>query len=92
MKLPKIPEGWEKDMKSLPLVEVVWWDTTTLHGWREWNEVKEHDPIEVSTVGYLLPPAKNLIRMISSMGDNGTFGYTWLIPSTWVKSVKTLKR
>lgn len=91
LKLPKIPKNWEEDCFKLPRVLVEWVDATTVSGWWDMEGFKQKVPITVHTLGYLLPPHKEFVRIAPTVGAHGAFADPWMIPRVWIKSIKRIR-
>jgi len=91
LKLPKVPDNWEKDSRNLPIVQVEWTDACTQIGWKSWYELETAELAVTRTIGYLLPSTKDIIKIAPTISSNGEFADTWMIPKGWVIHVKVLK-
>ena len=90
LRLPKIPKDWQNNLKSLPLVSITWWDACTHVGWKDWSYLEGAQLSNCSTIGYLLPSTKTILKVSPTIGESG-MADTWFIPMAWVKSVKRVK-
>lgn len=80
-------------VNKLPIVEVLWWDAQSVHGWDTlpgWR--KEKALAECRTVGYLVKRTKREIVMAQGIADNGKLSECWGIPAPWVTKVRLLRR
>lgn len=91
LKLPKIPKGWDKDLWSLPLVEVMWTDAAVWSGWRALDEVKTLNTLPVKTTGWLMPSAKGQLTLLPTVSKDNGIADVWVIPTKWVQKVRRLK-
>lgn len=71
-----------------PLVEVLWIDAYTDHGWEDEVEIREE---EVVTVGFLISQNDKGLCIASSTGEDGSHNARIVIPGGMVKKVRTLK-
>lgn len=74
-----------------PLVEVVWNDAETMHGW-ETNEECDTDNVPIITVGFLITKGAHNIVIASSIDQaNGTQNNSRIkIPIGMIVSIKEL--
>lgn len=74
-----------------PLVEVVWVDAETGHGWEEEDETEPMLPVVV-TAGFLLKQTEELVCIASSVSATKNHNGRISIPTGMVKSLKVLKK
>lgn len=71
-----------------PLVEVLWYDAATDHGWEEERDAKV-EVHEVLTVGFLIKKSKNGIVIASSIGpEDRSHNSRMTIHKRMIKSIR----
>jgi hypothetical protein len=78
----------------MKIVHVKWYDSSSIHGWRGIEKLKEYrrDKLMViDSVGILIHKSKDKIILIRSVGS-GEIDGVFEIPRACIKSMKTLCR
>jgi len=71
------------------LVEVLWTDAQSSHGWEE--DTEEIDTPLVTTVGFLIRESEAGVRIASTIGDDKLTNSRIDIPAKMINSIKTIK-
>ena len=85
-----------KSLRDLPIVEVVWDDTTTHEGWHNAATAQQLAFARCRTVGRLLHASpKNGLTLCAMIGPdeglNSEVGHVARIPGPWVRSLRRLR-
>ena len=80
-----------KNVLDLPIVEVMWKDATSFHGWYSLESVRTDVPDECRTVGRLVRCDKKFVSVVQSVTANGKLCENWVIPRPWVLKIARLK-
>ncbi len=86
---------------NLPeVVEIVWEDTMTQHGWNKHREALEVNTGLATTVGFLIEDATDAVRISSSamhipekeFGRSSRFDCVTVIPKSAVRSMRQIRK
>jgi hypothetical protein len=78
-----------KKKYPFPLVEVVWTDAQTSHGWESEEETEIDIPI-VTTVGFLIKETESGVRIASTIGADKSHNSRMDIPAKMIVTKKEL--
>jgi len=81
-----------KDLRRLPIVEVVWRDATSFHGWDTLDGARKDVPDEARTTGRLIRYDKGYVSLVQTVNTNGKLCENWVIPRPWVIRVRRIGR
>lgn len=74
------------------IIEVIWFDAVSIDSWHVVEDLKQDEPAEIYSVGYLIHETKNKITMALNLdSQNDKASCTMVIPKKWIKSVKVLR-
>ncbi len=79
-----------KDLRKLPKVKVEWCDATADGGWKTFDSMRKEDPVEVTSIGYMIRNDKHRVQVVQSVCSNGKVAESLTIPKGWIKSVKVV--
>ena len=80
---------------KLPLTKVVelkWRDACTMGGWRAAEHYLQHEPMPITTVGYLLKDTKSAVTIVQSQSSDGDFNDCITVPKDWVVGIKVIRK
>ncbi len=81
-----------KDLFHLPIVEVVWRDATSFHGWDTLAGSRKDTPEEARTTGRLIRYDKKYVGLVQTVSASGRTCENWVIPRPWVIRVRRIGR
>ena len=70
------------------LVEVIWYDACSTHGWYADSELHKCRTSEMKTVGYLVRRNSHEILLAQTRSEHGEWSEVWAIPSKTVKRIR----
>ena len=79
-----------KDLLVLPVVEVTWVDSCTVHSWQSLKEARGQTLMTCKTVGHLIRNDRRMVAVVQSVNEGGSTSENWLIPRACVKRVRVL--
>lgn len=69
------------------LVEVIWNDAASNHGWYGPSDFSECSLVTVKTVGYLLRRNRKDVAVAQGVSEHDKYSEVWVIPSASVVSI-----
>ena len=79
------------DLHRLPIVEVVWRDSTSSSDWSLLAEARKETLLEVRTVGRLIRCDRRIVAVVQTTNNNGKVNQNWMIPRSWVVKITELR-
>ena len=79
------------DLPRLPIVEVVWRDSTSSSDWSLLAEARKETLLEVRTVGRLIRCDRRIVAVVQTTNNNGKVNQNWMIPRSWVVKITELR-
>ena len=81
-----------KNVADLPIVEVIWRDATSFHGWDTLEGARKDTPDECRVVGRLVQNNRKYVSVVQGViSSTGKMCENWVIPRPWVLKVATVK-
>ena len=81
-----------KDLRALPIVEVIWRDATSFHGWDRLEGARKDVPDECRTVGRLVRHDRKFVSVAQTVNVAGKVCENWGIPRPWVLTIAVVQR
>ena len=79
------------DLRELPIVEVLWKDATSFHGWDSLQGARKDTPAECRVVGRLIRHDRKFVSVAQAVNADGKLCENWVIPRPWVLRIAVIK-
>lgn len=76
---------------NFPLLEILWDDAATSHGWEQANDIKPEVEIAV-TVGFLVKETAEHVVIASTVGEDGSCNGRIQVPKKMIRKRRTIRK
>lgn len=81
-----------KDIRKLPLVEIVWHDSAAGGGWNSLSSYRnEKKTLQIRTVGWLTKNTNSEVQVVQSISQDGKVADSMTIPRVCIRKTRRLR-
>jgi len=75
----------------MKLMLIEWEDSAGSSGWHDREDLRKHDTLYCTTVGYLIEGTEGSVHLAQSICENGDIDHTMSIPNACIRKRRILR-